>query len=759
MPIVNISRTGQVEIGELVSLIDNHLYFSKGSGNLIEGDFNIETIPFQSDALFWLNGEIIDVGESKYFKDQLNDKHFLITGYDFDTAWTIGMPYKSAATISAPADDAALIAADINNYLYAADGTPNQIPVVSLFQDVDYEHKLFCRHAAQIVDENGVETSEPRVLDIVLYGNIKATTDLTTCQTYFGVPTEDANSYWVDAVNGSDTAPGDGSKAHPWATLVKAVSTVTDGKVIYLKTGNVLTSGYLNDTRDHNVIGLGLVITTPDGATNGLAISRYSEVFNGVYSKPSVNATRNIYPSASALSIVLSKMYLSATGGGAVSGTAKEFKWNVIKGTYITGINFSGIPVNQDIDTNYANVIESAGYFLIVAASGICNIKNNKMIVNGSFSYLAMLGAVNIFGNYFEGNGNFSVRNDGLVDIHHNVIKMNSLNLPYNNNTNISHIRNNTFINTLIDSDCPALIENNLLTFTENGGLIGFTLSAANNIQSAIIRNNTLISSENRGGYVIGSDSSNSADGKVTLSLFEMNKLISNGSPHGCLMGYQHNPVARYNKIVVAGGYGFVMEGKYGQAEWDSGGIYGNIVKSDFRLVVTNMDGLKIYNNTMISSSVEPIATYASQSHTVTPINCKIKNNIIISLSSEANCRVIAFESATNEVDYNIYYSPNTPLKFKIGATYYTFGEWQALGFDTHSIVLTEEQFNGLFTDFVNGDYSLKNDSLAIGSGVALDAAYDDGLDTSTEWGADTDLPIIVTKQQGANWDVGAYVH
>jgi hypothetical protein len=45
--------------------------------------------------------------------------------------------------------DAVLIAADINNFLYDAGGTPNAIPVVSLFQDIDYEHKIFCKHEAQ----------------------------------------------------------------------------------------------------------------------------------------------------------------------------------------------------------------------------------------------------------------------------------------------------------------------------------------------------------------------------------------------------------------------------------------------------------------------------------------------------------------------------------------------------------------------------------------------------------------------------------
>ena len=78
---------------------------------------------------------------------------------DFNDNWTKGFPYKSAATISAPVGDAVLIAADINNFLYDAGGTPNEIAVVSLFQNIDYEDKLFCRHREQKVTTISIETN------------------------------------------------------------------------------------------------------------------------------------------------------------------------------------------------------------------------------------------------------------------------------------------------------------------------------------------------------------------------------------------------------------------------------------------------------------------------------------------------------------------------------------------------------------------------------------------------------------------------
>ena len=58
-----------------------------------------------------------------------------------------------------------------------------------------------------------------------------------------------------------------------------------------------------------------------------------------------------------------------------------------------------------------------------------------------------------------------------------------------------------------------------------------------------------------------------------------------------------------------------------------------------------------------------------------------------------------------------------------------------------------------------NDDFSLAAGSLAIGAGEDLGTDYDDGLEKSTTWGSLLAVPVVVTKQQGAAWDCGAYVH
>lgn len=212
---------------------------------------------WMGQSLFYMDGTIIDDGGTKYFEDKsANGRDFLITSYDFDVAWTTGFPYKSIATISAPAADAALIAADINNFLYDAGGTPNQIPVVSLFQDIDYEHKIFCKHEVQVVDSDDIETYEPRVSRVFMASDVLTGATLTQAQTYFGVPSENTTTMaWV-ATTGNDST-GNGSKATPYKTLDKIKATAKT--VVYLRSGSYTTAAQSTFAGNElTIIGTGL---------------------------------------------------------------------------------------------------------------------------------------------------------------------------------------------------------------------------------------------------------------------------------------------------------------------------------------------------------------------------------------------------------------------------------------------------------------------------------------------------------------------
>jgi hypothetical protein len=112
------------------------------------------------------------------------------------------------------------------------------------------------------------------------------------------------------------------------------------------------------------------------------------------------------------------------------------------------------------------------------------------------------------------------------------------------------------------------------------------------------------------------------------------------------------------------------------------------------------------------------------------------------------------------EANNNIYCTDDeAPLYFAYVPHSYTLAEAQAMGVEANSISLINTEINNILNNVSGSDLSLKNGSVAIGVGETLDAAYDDGLDASTDWGSDTEVPVVVTKQQGAAWDIGAYVH
>ena len=97
----------------------------------------------------------------------------------------------------------------------------------------------------------------------------------------------------------------------------------------------------------------------------------------------------------------------------------------------------------------------------------------------------------------------------------------------------------------------------------------------------------------------------------------------------------------------------------------------------------------------------------------------------------------------------NILYTSGLPVS-KIGLNTYTlFSDWNNAGFD----------LNGYFNNITLNNYIPDSNSISIENGYDLGISYNTGLDISTDWGSDTELPIVVTKQQGASWDIGAYIH
>lgn len=766
------------------------------------------TPPFKADALFGLDGTIITIGSDKYFKDKSpNGRNFLITGYDFDSTWVKGFPYKSAATISAPAGDAVLIAADINSFLYTS-GTPNAIPVSSLFQDVSYDHIIFCKHSAQVLDGNGVETYEPRVSEIVMYVTVKAGANLTTCQTYYSVPVEaTSNVVWVSKA-GNDTS-GNGTKALPYLTISKAYNAVT-GNTVYVKSGiyteNYSSLGvlYLNTGHTNNIIQcIGLVTIKGTSVSYGVLWSVQSAgsvatVNNGILDEE-VHAYNTIQFNTAACTLTTNNIYFKGIKTNLVNvstvGTLVLNKCIATETTrkYITGSK--AVTINNSY---LVNICTSVANTLTFLNNKLINNVNGHVVININLPLIAK-------GNYIKSNGNGincvagAAADPQSISITYNYFYIEDLTgagVPcgvYAGGTGSKYvlsILNNKFNQTktgaltstsgngiyIIDQVAPEIL-NNIFDFKTTSLCDAIVHKFGGTVVSSVnkINYNKVFSESLTGvGITIGYENgyANIADGSEIIGNYiqgyKKNNPSGNGSIHGILTNCGKNMIIKYNHSSYCA-VGIVAKTGI-QDTYTSGGVTYNICEDNqSNIWARGIAGMNIFNNTIVHKNVVYTNTFiygiACDENSAIAGNqyCEniiIKNNIIIS-EIITGCLIYFDAHALANgctADYNIYYSTYAKPFYAGGEK--TWAEWQAFGYDAHSVMLTTmAQVRALFTDYDNGDYSLKAGSQAIGTGQAQDAAYDDGLDASTNYGSSTAIPVIVTKQQSANWDIGAYIH
>lgn len=146
----------------------------------------------------------------------------------------------------------------------------------------------------------------------------------------------------------------------------------------------------------------------------------------------------------------------------------------------------------------------------------------------------------------------------------------------------------------------------------------------------------------------------------------------------------------------------------------------------------------KIYNNTIVMAANSRWAVNIPQDEKKPPSGNVVENNILYTPDLNHGSILIAGSSVAGfKSDYNVVvnrFSGNDGLRMM------TLAQWQAQGFDTHSIVSTPEQ---LFIDATNNNYQLQILSPAIDAGTAL-------LDVPTDI-------LGVSRPQGLTWDIGCY--
>jgi hypothetical protein len=280
-------------------------------------------------------------------------------------------------------------------------------------------------------------------------------------------------------------------------------------------------------------------------------------------------------------------------------------------------------------------------------------------------------------------------------------------------------------------------------------------------------RNNS-IKSLNSSGYMLqaGDESVLSSNNNLNGEIITGNKFIWNGTDqaqyitHGLFTGYNINAVIKYNYLNKAP---MAIICKSNGMTNTSGGIAYNIVNKTGACAVNikGMNGVLVYNNTFYSNEVTYsgetfpgtwrglVEIYANNDEDGSPQSsgCKVKNNIFYTVNQIYNIAIYESGDLTGfESDYNVFYCESgTPLFNYLGTTK-TFAQWQALGYDSHSVVVNPNFID--FTDFVP--------ILRLDYGTDLGSAWLSGLSSTATWipGAS---PAVVN--QNGTWQVGARIY
>lgn len=300
------------------------------------------------------------------------------------------------------------------------------------------------------------------------------------------------------------------------------------------------------------------------------------------------------------------------------------------------------------------------------------------------------------------------------------------------------------------------ILEGTFVNDTSKGTWLGVNISRS--VPIAFTYRNNSITSVNSNGYMLqaGDESpgitNNNLDGEIiTGNKFTWNGTDMTSITHGIFTGYNINAIIKYNyldKVPMA-----IIRKSNGMTN-TAGGVAYNIIKSpNVGIVVKGMNAVGIYNNTLFSARTtsetgRPLIDIYTNTDIIpngSATGTKIYNNIFYTKHQITNISVDRNENLTGfESDYNVFYCEDGLPMFGVAGVSKTFAQWQAMGYDTHSVVMNPNFIN--FTDFVPG--------VRLDYGTNLGTIWQAGLSTNAIWGT---INPATTNQNGT-WQVGARV-
>lgn len=273
-------------------------------------------------------------------------------------------------------------------------------------------------------------------------------------------------------------------------------------------------------------------------------------------------------------------------------------------------------------------------------------------------------------------------------------------------------------------------------------------------------RNNS-ITSINSNGYLlqagdeVENSQSNNLDGMViTGNKFTWNGTDDSSITHALFTGYNINSVIKYNYLDKAP-HGILFksgtDNGYNMTYTSGGAAYNILKNAKLSLRIKGMNGVHVYNNTFyndeyseLSSSIIEIDANNDTSVPAPSLGARLYNNIFYTKYQIPNVRIESWCLDDFKSDYNVFYcEAGTPV-FVISGNLKTFTEWQALGYDTHSVVVNPGFIN------TTGFVPLSR----LNYGTDLGTEWITGLSTSATWGS----LYPSTAAQNGTWQAGARV-
>ncbi|MDE3213545.1 MAG: hypothetical protein KGM98_09955, partial [Bacteroidota bacterium] len=274
-----------------------------------------------------------------------------------------------------------------------------------------------------------------------------------------------------------------------------------------------------------------------------------------------------------------------------------------------------------------------------------------------------------------------------------------------------------------------------------------------------VYRNNS-ITSVNQDGYLLqaGDESPGIVNQNLDGEVITGNHLTWNGTDrksttHGIFTGYNLNAVIKYNFLQTVPMS--IIRKSNGMTN-TSGGVAYNVVNDPpaTAIVVKGMNRVDILNNTLYSART-PSDTWRGlvdiyDNTNIVPSGSStgthIFNNIFYTRHQIANINLYAKDNLKGfQSDYNVFYCEDGPPIFQIAGDKFTFSQWQAMGYDQHSVVVNP--------DFIDFNKLVPSKRLDYGENLGPDWQY--GLSVHAFW---SQVSPDTTRQNG-HWQVGAYVY